>query len=392
MQSSGHQSQLLVEILKEQGGRLGNLNARRLLSEKLHREVKPEDYERIKERLLAQGLIKKAPGRGGSIELLPGAFESRAPQESKVDEMPGSQDERVETLFTSLSAIPGLRVKKNRSTITVLCGEDSDKLYCGWAPKKSVYFVSYKHEAGKEDCSELAADIFKRASEGISYASVERFLNTTSLYLCDNVAQINRVVRKLREDLEDKSLQNSPAKSEVPSRPRSESYFLEIATLIKFCIDNNLSWPLKNWRKTLGFDDVDDLIVIGRSPNWQKNTRREHVVPVSLIRDEARILAENGAPSHVIADFIRCHLYVVLISKEESDFLDRALDKGGMSLKTSMPESWIFGDDPLERLATAGITINSDAFSAPRPKWEPWRGPRLRDKIRGALNTPILKV
>jgi hypothetical protein len=384
--------EILINELKENGGRLSNVNARRHLSDRLECEVSSDDYELLKNQLISKGVIKKAPGRGGSIELLPELPESpdMQPATSAAD-----SSERTDTLFTSLGAIPGVRLKRNKSTITVFCGEDNDKLYCGWAPKKSVYFIKYVCEAGKQDCHEIANSIFRQASSDIPYALVERHPstpNTTSLFLCNNVAQANRVMRKLWGYLEETSLHNGPVAAEPPGQPRSDTYFLEIAKLIKFCVDNNLVWPLKNWRKTLGFDDVDEFIVIGRSPLSHIAPWREHVVPVNLIREEAKNLAERGAPVSIIADFLRCHLYVAIISQDEARLLDNPFDKGGISLKNSMPEGWVFGGDPLERLRSAGITINTDLQGPAISKWKGWKGPRLRDKIRGVLNAPIIKV
>lgn len=191
--------------------------------------------------------------------------------------------------------------------------------------------------------------------------------------------------------LEDVTLDNAPQQAEAPRRPRTEDYYAEIAKLIKLCVDNDLKWPLKNWRKSLGFDDVDDLIVIGSSPNGATEKYREHVVPAALIKEEAVKLAEKGASEHVIAEFIQHHLYVVLISKSEAALLDRVLDKGGLSLKTSMPEGWVIGCDPLDRLKAAGIHINYSR-AVPLPEWKPWKKPGLRDKVRKILNTPVIRV
>lgn len=380
----------LLKLLQDNNGRLGNLSARRLLGQQIGQEVSIEQYEQLKEQLLSEGLIKRAPGRGGAIELMPPEPEASSPPSPDASKEESS-DQRIETLFTSLSYLPGLRAKKNKATITILCGEDSDKLYCGWDQQRSVYFVQYRIEANREDHSALAERLFSQASVKVPGASVQRLAAATTLLLGANVAQANLVVRRLMSLLEDVTLDNAPQQAEAPRKPRNEDYYLEIAKLIKLCIDNDLRWPLKNWRKTLGFDDVDDLIVIGSSPNGVGEKYREHVVPAVLIKEEAVKLAEKGAPEHVIADFIQHHLYVVLISKSEAALLDRALDEGGLSLRTSMPEGWVIGCDPLDRLKAAGIQINYSR-PVPLPEWKPWKKPGLRDKVRKILNTPVIKV
>ena len=45
-----------------------------------------------------------------------------------------------------------------------------------------------------------------------------------------------------------------------------------------------------------------------------------------------------------------------------------------------MPEGWIFGCNPLERLTTAGIEIKYDKQTS-LTNWKPWKQ-RRRDKVR----------
>lgn len=381
----------LIKALEANGGRLGNLNARRILSQELSKEVSPEDYEQLKEQLLSEGRIKRAMGRGGAIELLPAEPEPEQADNKPKTNSKETPQQRLDVLFEALTCLPGMRAKMNKTTITMLCGEDNDKLYSGWDESKSAYFIQYRVESGRDDHSSLVEGLFHKASSGIPYASTQRNAYATVLQLSDNVAQVNRVVRRLVSLLEDVTLGNAPQLAEAPKKPRTDSYFLEIATLIKLCVDNDLRWPLKNWRKSLGFDDVDDLIVIGASPMGRVERYREHVVPVSLIKEEAIKLAEKGASEKVIADFIQHHLYVVLISKSEASILNSTIDEGGLSLKTSMPEGWVVGCDPLERLKEAGIQISYDQ-PIPLPEWKPWRKPGLRDKMRKILNTPVIRV
>lgn len=380
----------LLKLLEENGGKLGNLNARRLLSEKAGQEISQEYYEQLKERLLSEGLIKRAPGRGGAIEMMPMESENNEPDADK-EQKKETVAERINNLFASLNYTPGMRVKKNRFTLTILCGDDNDKLYCGWDEQKSAYYVQYKVEPGREDCSELAERLFKEASDGVPSASIQRLSTNTTLQTDSNQARFKKVVSKLRDLLEDETLVNAPQGAERPRKPRNEYYYLEIATLIKFCVKNDLRWPLKNWRKSLGFDDIDDLIVIGSSPKGAIDKYREHVVPVVLIRDEAIKLAELDAPEKVIADFIQHHLYVVLIGRDEQELLDRKTDEGGLSLKTSMPDGWFFGCDPLDRLREADIHVQFNR-PIPIPNWKPWKGPRMRDRLRDILNKPVIKV
>lgn len=389
-------SQSLLALLEENGGKLGNLSARRLLREKLGKSISEQVYERSKVQLLSLGLIRRAPGRGGAIELLSIHQPKPRPASSPEAKEQASQ-ECINDLYTSLYYTPGLWAKRNKATITILCGDDNDKLYCGWNNKKGAYFIQYRLEKGRPDNTVLAEELFQKATQKIPDASIQRITTSTTLYLGTSVPQVNHVIRVLVSLLEDVTFDPATKDKQPQKNPRQENYYQEIAKLIKLSIENNLQWPLtKNWRQALGFDDVDDLIVIGSSPlaanaKSTKDTYREHVVPVSIIKREAEKLAQRGAPEQVIAEFIEHHLYVVIITRQEAALLDQPIDQGGLSLKTSMPEGWVFGDDPLERLRTAGITINF-LNPIPLPEWKPWRKPRLRDKIRHILNTPILRV
>lgn len=389
-------SQSLLDLLQENGGKLGNLSARRLLREKLGCSISEQVYERSKEQLLSLGLIRRAPGRGGAIELL--SINQNDPSTSSSPETKEQlSQKRIDDLYTSLYYTPGLWAKRNKVTITILCGDDNDKLYCGWNIKKSAYFIQYRLEKGRSDNTELVEQLFKKASQNIPNSTIQRISTSTTLNLGKSVPQVNHVVRVLMNDLEDITLDPDAKDRQSQKNPRQENYFLDIAKLIKLSTENNLQWPLtKNWRQALGFDDVDDLIVIGSSPlavsaRNNKETYREHVVPVSIIKREAEKLALMGAPEQVIADFIEHHLYVVIITRQEADLLDKPIDQSGLSLKTSMPEGWVFGDDPLARLRQAGININF-LNPIPLPKWKPWRKPGLRDRIRKILNTPLIKV
>ena len=62
----------LLEVLPGDGGTIGNLAAREALSRAAGREISEEDYEEVKERLVALGLVRKGRGRGGAIGLAEG--------------------------------------------------------------------------------------------------------------------------------------------------------------------------------------------------------------------------------------------------------------------------------------------------------------------------------
>ena len=62
----------MLEVLPGDGSTMGNLTAREALSRATGREIGEEDYEEVKERLVALGLVRKGRGRGGAIALAEG--------------------------------------------------------------------------------------------------------------------------------------------------------------------------------------------------------------------------------------------------------------------------------------------------------------------------------
>ena len=63
---------LLLDVLPPDGSTIGNLSAREALSRAAERPISEAEYEAIKEKALALGLIRKGRGRGGAIGLAEG--------------------------------------------------------------------------------------------------------------------------------------------------------------------------------------------------------------------------------------------------------------------------------------------------------------------------------
>lgn len=373
-------SRTLLKILKLNQGRLGNGKARNLLIEDFGADVSAETYEHIKNQLISTGSIRKGRGRGGSIVLIESEKKTIVPRGTKNQRK--SNEKKVDDLFTSLSYTPGARVTRNRKTITLLCGEDNDKIFCGWDDSKSRYYLEYRVESDNQDCTALVQKIFNDEKDIIPDLEIHTRKSNTKLFINETIAQTNRVVRDVISSLSNVTLANGPEKFSENNQINPSRYYTEIASVIKHCVVNNLRWPMRNWRQMLGFDDVDSIIDIGYSQRGyaSKKPHREHVVPVCLIKEEAIRLAEKNAPVKVIADFIQHHLWVVILDEEEANLLDTSKEKGGLDLKTQMPAGWVWGDNPIERITGfTGIKI-SFRKAAPLPKWKPWRG-RRRDKI-----------
>ncbi len=60
-------SDLLLEVLPPDGTSMGNQAARQALSRPAERQIAEEEYEAVKNKALALGLVRKGRGRGGAI-------------------------------------------------------------------------------------------------------------------------------------------------------------------------------------------------------------------------------------------------------------------------------------------------------------------------------------
>jgi len=107
-------------------------------------------------------------------------------------------------------------------------------------------------------------------------------------------------------------------------------------------------------RNLLSGEDIDHLLIVGKSLNYRQTTdqRREHIVPCILIHNKAIEMTKCNASITVVAQMIKHHLAIVLITQQEADYVDIEL-----GLKTSMPEGWDFGQNVFARLDAAKIKL-----------------------------------
>jgi len=318
---------------------------------------------------------------------------------AKIHKMSRRIEKKMKDLAFSLDSIPDVAVRLNKITLTLSFGEDADKLFAGWDDKRSSYYIRYKAEPGKPNLVERVAAIFEELPQKDSKSDsvqVTSGMTTATVYSGDNVAAVNANCRKLCALLEpvclDNSLQSSKASVNIAKGLSPESYFKEIAMLIRLCVDNNLNWPLVNWRQTFAFDLVDDIITIGSSIAAFGSSAapyREHVVPLTLVQRHAVKIAGEGASVDAIANFLRLNVLLVKVSISEADHLNRSPGgTGGKLLKESMPDGWEWGDDPMERLKAAGINVS---LNRPIPKWEPWKATTRKSGLRSTLKQVLSK-
>ena len=139
------------------------------------------------------------------------------------------------------------------------------------------------------------------------------------------------------------------AKEKYSRSIEETNYYMDVVKKIK------LGMSLKDDsffdRGFLGYDKVDSFITVGKSVVRSANYR-EHVVPCDYLTNAAIEMIEAGAKEAEVARMIKANLIIVIIDTQEALRLD--FEYG---LKTSMPEGWKIGDDPLERLYVAGIEL-----------------------------------
>lgn len=96
----------------------------------------------------------------------------------------------------------------------------------------------------------------------------------------------------------------------------------------------------------------DELTVVGQSKAFSGRGRREHVVPRLVIIKHCLEMLKNKATDDQIAEFIRAHVKIVCVIREEALQLDSAAQH---RLKQRMPADWIPGGNPFARLEAARI-------------------------------------
>lgn len=127
-----------------------------------------------------------------------------------------------------------------------------------------------------------------------------------------------------------------------------QGYFEKTATALKAIVDAEAYDFLT--RHT--FDQHDELITVGKSravladstaPTW-----REHIVPCTVILDEAVRMVQANCTVPQLAQMLKENLAIVVITADEAKHLDSVY-------QTTMPAGWQFGDNVFARLDAMNI-------------------------------------
>lgn len=92
----------------------------------------------------------------------------------------------------------------------------------------------------------------------------------------------------------------------------------------------------------------DSWAYLGESING--TAHREHIVPLCFIRNETTKYLKEGRAIEDVAKFMCDHYHIILISKEEANYMDHTL-----KLKFGMPKDWEVGHDVTARIIKANI-------------------------------------
>jgi hypothetical protein len=129
--------------------------------------------------------------------------------------------------------------------------------------------------------------------------------------------------------------------------------FLKIVKRYRHAIAEKDQRLLDATRVLLDGDSIDHLITVGVSKNrTNDNTYREHIVPCIMIHNQLIDMCLNGKTLCEMAQFLKTHLAIVLVTKQEAEKMDIEL-----GMRTSMPDGWKWGDSVFSRLEAAEIEV-----------------------------------
>jgi hypothetical protein len=169
-----------------------------------------------------------------------------------------------------------------------------------------------------------------------------------------NLLEVLKLSREVYDFVVENKLCYASTRS-VQRRTSHASWFDKAAKMLKYSWEiENYSYLTDNYRNILG-DNDDDIFFIGRSraaARLKDDSRcwREHIVPLSFIRDRVVELLEEGVSATELADFLFTHVRVVLLTNEERLLVDA-------EYQSTMPDGWEWYGDKFARLRICGIEL-----------------------------------
>lgn len=230
------------------------------------------------------------------------------------------------------------------------------------AHTRGVYRVSVAYGDGVDDIRESVMN----AVAGVPWNSARKqtgrgdkgALNALWFAAHTPSSALNCLERSVNHILTAGLQKSRSRRSEGPGRTEEDGWFLKKAEQIIHARDTRN--PDAATRDSLFIDSGpgNDLQIVERSTVCRRlglwwgdaGTWREHLIPVNCVLSEARRMAAEGRKRAHIAQFLKEHLIVVIITSGEAKRLD-----GMPGLRDNMPEGWKWGDDKFARLDAAEI-------------------------------------
>ena len=239
------------------------------------------------------------------------------------------QDEKFWYIFTN----NGIKCEVKRDRYTLAWGAKSEDVA---EIRKRILEAGFTETMGKRASS-------RKDAKDYIHVNFDGDIIENFWILIGIIESIETIVKKIR----------GQAIKPIPREVSERNIFEKIAKRFRYFIENEDGFGLENARALLEGDSIDHLITIGESTGRTKeNSYREHIVPCIMIFNQAVTMTMEHRSITEVAQMIKQHLAIVLITNQEADRLDNELD-----MQTSMPENWKFGDDIFARLNLAGITL-----------------------------------
>jgi hypothetical protein len=202
--------------------------------------------------------------------------------------------------------------------------------------------------------NEYKLDFLKSQLENKGMVVLARMAKFLKVQISDDVLDGFSLLTSMIEDI-DELIQRQRA-SRFYQPEDGDNNFLFIAKTFRLMYELK---PLGSpWSRLLIGDALDKLVYAGISiagkvqQQTGKNPYREHAVPMDWITVKIFEMLEAGASDEDIVQMIKRNLKLVLIADQEQDTLDNKL-----GLRTTMPDGFKDGDDPLIRIKFGNIQM-----------------------------------
>ena len=150
---------------------------------------------------------------------------------------------------------------------------------------------------------------------------------------------------KLLEEIQDIDTKVGERESKYGIDFDKENAFQSMAEFIDFAMKKKIPDTLDRIGSLA--DALYDRIILGSVSKdlGKKEAWKEHVVPCAFIIREALKRLKDGEETEKIRELIEENLFIVVITRKQQKEIDK-------TMRTTMPDNWKIGSDPLARLLT----------------------------------------